>query len=328
MSILITGGAGFIGSATVAAARERGDKVVVLDNLSAGHPESLPADVPLVRGDLADRDLVRDVIRDHRVDRVIHFAAFTSVPESVEHPGIYFENNTMNTLGLLEVMRDASVDQIIYSSTAATYGEPEHSPIGEDHPTQPTNPYGHSKRFSELIMEAFDRAWGLRHVALRYFNAAGGSPTRGEDHDPETHLVPLILQVALCKRDSIAVFGDDYPTADGTCVRDYVHIDDLAQAHLKALDYLAGGGESRIINLGNGCGYSVLEVIETARRITGHPISSRVEPRRAGDPSTLVASSERAREVLGWEPAYPDLDTIVASAWDWHCHHPDGYVGK
>ncbi len=328
MSILVTGGLGYIGSMTVAALQTRGDEVVVIDNLSTGHPESIPVGVPLARGELSDHGLLRSVIREYRVDRVIHFAACTSVLESVQDPGKYFKNNTLNTLGLLEVMRESGIDQIIYSSTAAIYGEPEQTPIDENHPMLPVNPYGQSKRFSEIMLDAFGRAWGLRHVALRYFNAAGGSPGRGEDHDPETHLVPLVLQVALGKRDSIAVFGDDYPTSDGTCVRDYIHIDDLAQAHLKSLDYLADGGDSQVINLGNGTGHSVLEVIETARRITNHPIPYSVELRRVGDPSTLVASSEKAKKILGWEPQYPDLESIVTSAWQWHKNHPNGYSGK
>jgi UDP-glucose 4-epimerase len=330
MSVLVTGGAGYIGSFAVAALRERGDEVVVLDNLSAGHRAALPADVPLIEGDLADFDLLRRTLREHRVQQVMHFAAFTSVPESVAQPERYYSNNTAGALCLLRAMLEREIGAFIFSSTAAVYGEPRSgdAPIAEDHPTRPTNPYGWSKRMVESMLESFDRAYGMRHVSLRYFNAAGGAPGRGEDHTPETHLIPLILQTALGKRGAIDVFGDDYPTRDGTCVRDYIHVADLAQAHVLALDHLSGGGKSRILNLGNGRGYTVREAIETARRVTGRPIAERLAPRRPGDPSTLVASSEQAKQALGWNPQRAGLETIVESAWEWHRSHPEGYTGR
>ena len=326
MTILVTGGAGYIGSATVAALAERGDQVVVLDNLSAGHRPAIHTAAQFVQGDLADRALLAQVLGDYKVEQVIHFAAFTSVPESVAKPAMYFRNNFANALNLLEAMLEAGAKNFVFSSTAATYGEPQYTPIDEEHPKVPQNPYGLSKRMVEQMLAAFDHAHGLKHVALRYFNASGGFPERGEDHTPETHLIPLILQVALGQRECISIFGDDYPTEDGTCVRDYIHIDDLAQAHLLALDYLKGGGASTQINLGNGKGYSVKEVIDVVRRVTGHPIPTKICDRRPGDPSVLVASSERARQVLGWNPQHPELEKIVQSAWQWHQSHPQGYT--
>ena len=328
MSILVTGGAGYIGSATVEALRRRGALVVVLDNLSAGHRAALSPEVPFYQGDLADRGLLPRVMKKHRIRRVIHFAAFTSVPESVERPEKYIHNNVVNSFNLLEACREAGVREFVFSSTAAVYGEPRHLPIGETHPTQPANPYGLTKRFIEQMLESYEAAHGLRHVCLRYFNACGGSPQRGEDHSPGTHLIPLILQVALGQREAITIFGTDYPTRDGTCVRDYIHVDDLAQAHLRALDYVARGGPSLKVNLGNGAGYSVREVIEIARALTGQPIPARQAPRRAGDPAALVASAGLAREALGWSPEFPDLRAIVESAWVWHRTHPEGYGNR
>lgn len=326
MSVLITGGAGYIGSATVEALRLAGRAVAVLDNLSAGHRAALAPEVPFYQGDLDDRPLLLEIMRRHGVRQVVHFAAFTSVPESVERPEKYIQNNVVHTFNLLEAMREAGVKEIVFSSTAAVYGEPLRTPIDEAHQTTPTNPYGLTKRFIEQMLESYETAHGLRHVCLRYFNACGGKPERGEDHKPETHLIPLVLQVALGQREAITIFGSDYPTRDGTCVRDYIHIDDLAQAHLLALAHLGrNGGESLKINLGNGAGYTVREVVEVARKITGHPIPAREAPRRPGDPSTLVASSRLARTVLGWKPAYPDLEEIVDSAWQWHRTHPNGY---
>jgi UDP-glucose 4-epimerase len=325
MTVMVTGGAGYIGSFAVAALRSRGEDVVVYDNLSAGHRSAVPAGVPLVVGDLAQLDLLRETIKKHGVTQVMHFAAFTSVPESVTEPERYFMNNTVGALGVMRVMREAGVNGFIFSSTAATYGEPEQVPITESHPNAPTNPYGLSKRFVEQILQSFDRAYGMKFVALRYFNACGDAPGLGEDHKPETHLIPLILQVALGQRESIKVFGSDYPTKDGTCVRDYIHVADLADAHVLALDCLRRGGDSQIINLGNGLGYSVREVIETVRQVTGHPIPETVAPRRPGDPSTLIASSDKAKQLLGWNPTRADLRTIVASAWQWHQSHPQGY---
>jgi UDP-glucose 4-epimerase len=325
MSVLVVGGAGYIGSATVQALHARGDRAVVLDNLSTGHRAALSSEIPFYKGDMADRELVGRIVEKHSVRQVIHFAALTSVPESVERPDLYFTNNCAKTLGLLEALREKGVDRFIFSSTAAVYGEPQHTPIDEEQPIQPTNPYGLSKHFVEQILKSFDRAFGLRFVALRYFNAAGGSESRGEDHCPENHLIPIVLQVALGQRASVSIFGDDYPTADGTCVRDYIHVEDLAQAHLLALDYLSGGGQSQILNLGNGQGYSVREVIERGREVTGCEIPLQIAARRAGDPSILVASSSSARSVLGWSPKKPDLRTIIEGAWGWHRSHPKGY---
>ncbi|MCX7046159.1 MAG: UDP-glucose 4-epimerase GalE [Candidatus Sumerlaeota bacterium] len=325
MSVLVTGGAGYIGSAMVELLRAKGQGVVVLDNLSSGHRAAVAAQVPFYQGDLSDTELLRRIIREHKVAEVIHFAAFIVVPESVTHPDMYFQNNTVNAMKVLDVMRAEGVGKFIFSSTAAVYGEPQYNPIDEGHGANPTNPYGHSKRFIEIILDSYDRAYGLKYVALRYFNASGGAPERGEDHKPESHLIPLVLQVPLGQREAVMIYGDDFPTRDGTCVRDYIHIADLTMAHLLALDYLRKGGASQILNLGNGAGYTVKEVIETARRVTGHPIPARIGPRRPGDSSTLVASSERARTVLGWTPAKPDLETIIASAWQWHKTHPKGY---
>ena len=325
MSVLVTGGAGYIGSFTVEALRRRGDAVIVFDNLSTGHRRAVAPDVPFHQGELTDRELLRRIMREHAVTQVVHFAASISVPESVQHPEQYIQNNVVGTFSLLEAMREQGVGQIVFSSTAAVYGEPRQTPIEESHPTAPTNPYGLTKRFIEQMLESYEVAHGLRHVALRYFNACGGAPGRGEDHHPESHLIPLVLQVALGQRETIIIFGDDYPTRDGTCVRDYIHIDDLAQAHLLALDYLKNGQPSRKINLGNGEGTTVRELIDVARQVTGHPIPARTAPRRAGDPSTLIASSQLARQVLSWQPQYPELRTIVDSAWQWHRTHPGGY---
>lgn len=325
MVVLVTGGAGYIGSATVAALLKRGDEVVVLDNLSAGHKAAIPEGAVFYQGDLADRPLLLEIVRRHAVTQLVHFAAFTSVPESVEKPEKYIQNNVVNSFNLFDAMREAGVGQVVFSSTAAVYGEPREVPIVETHPTAPTNTYGLTKRFMEQMLESYQTAYAMRHVCLRYFNACGGSPERGEDHAPETHLIPLVLQVALGQREAIKIFGTDYPTVDGTCARDYIHIEDLAAAHLLALDHLARGGDSLKVNLGNGAGYTVRQVIETARQITGHPIPAVEAPRRAGDPSTLVASSRVAREVLGWKPAFPELKDIVESAWTWHRLHPHGY---
>ena len=325
MNILVTGGAGYIGSATVAALLDLGRPVVVYDNLSTGHRSAVPHEAVFHKGDMADGGCLRTVMRQHQVSHVIQFAAHTSVPESLQHPDRYFRNNTVNALVLLDAMRDCGVDRIVFSSTAAVYGEPRNYPIDEQHPTHPTNPYGLSKRFVEQILETYETAYGIRNVSLRYFNAAGGSPARGEDHRPEIHLIPRVLQVALGQHEAIRIFGLDYPTPDGTCVRDYIHVDDLASAHLSALDYLERGGAGARINLGNGQGYSVQEVVAVAREVTGHPIPTVDAPRRPGDPTQLVASSALARQVLGWEPARPQLHDIVTSAWEWHLRHPHGY---
>jgi UDP-glucose 4-epimerase len=326
MAVLVTGGAGYVGSNVVRWLQDKGEQVIVLDDLSQGHPEALNPDAVFLRGDFADSAVLHEIFTDYDVTAVLHFAGSTSVPESVASPELYFENNCVKTWHLLEAMRAAGVEHFIFSSTAAVYGEPESFPITEDHPKHPTNPYGSSKLFIETMLQAYDRAHGLKSVALRYFNAAGGAPDIGEDHTPETHLIPLVLQVALGQRDEILMFGDNYDTPDGTCVRDYVHVSDLAQAHVKALEYLRTGGETTAFNLGNGQGYSVKEVVEVSRQVTGEKIKSRVAERRDGDPSRLVASSDRARDLLDWQPQFPALQDIIASAWSWHQTHPKGYA--
>lgn len=326
MNILVTGGAGYIGSVTVEALRRRGDDLIVVDNLSTGHRAALMHEVGFYEIDIANRARMAAVMRDHDVQAVVHFAAFSLVGESVNDPEKYFRNNVMGTLELLSAMREANVKMIVFSSTAATYGEPERLPLTEDHPTHPVNPYGLTKRVMERAMECFGAAYGLRSVCLRYFNASGASAERGEDHRPETHLIPLVLQVALGLRAEVKIFGTDYDTPDGTCVRDYIHVEDLAAAHVAALDYLAAGNEPLICNLGNGNGYSVREVIDVCRRVTGREIRAAEAPRRAGDPARLVASADRAREVLGWQPKKASLRAIVEDAWQWHQANPQGYA--
>jgi len=325
MAILVTGGAGYIGSATVEMLRAEGQQVVVLDNLVYGHKQAIFADTPFYEGSIGDRELLRRITGEHDIEACVHFAAYAYVGESVEKPGLYYENNVAQGLRLLDSLIEANIRRIVFSSTCATYGEPQKLPLDETHPQAPTSPYGASKLFMERIMRDYDTAHGLRFVALRYFNAAGATAQRGEDHDPETHLIPLVLWTAQGRRAHISVFGTDYATHDGTCVRDYIHVSDLASAHLAALKYLQAGNESTAINLGNGRGYSVLEVIETARAITGKPIEVKLEPRRAGDPSHLVADATKAREVLGWQTRYPSLEDIIRTAWAWHESHPDGY---
>lgn len=336
MAILVTGGAGYIGSATVELLRADGQQVVVLDNLVYGHRDALADTIPFYQGEIGDSGLVEKICREHSVTACIHFAAYAYVGESVTKPNLYYSNNVCGGLGLLKGLLAADVKQIVFSSTCATYGEPQYIPIDENHPQAPINPYGASKWMFERVLKDHDHANGLKFVALRYFNAAGAiSPqlaqskgfadVRGEHHDPETHLIPLILDVALGKRDSIALFGTDYPTPDGSAIRDYIHILDLGSAHLGALAYLEKGGASDFFNLGNGEGYSVKEVIETARRITGREIKVEEKPRRAGDPARLIANAQKARTVLGWDPQFPKLDAIIESAWEWHQTHPDGY---
>jgi UDP-glucose 4-epimerase len=325
MKVLVTGGAGYIGSVTTETLLAEGAEVVVLDDLSRGHRAAVHPDADFVEGDLADRPLLADVFARHRPDAVMHFAARSLVGESMERPFDYLRDNVVCGLNLMEATVDAGVHRFILSSTAALFGTPERVPIDEDERIAPGNPYGESKQTLERALFWLERTSGLRHATLRYFNAAGASATRGEDHRPETHLVPIVLEVALARRDRISIFGDDYPTSDGTCVRDYIHVVDLAAAHMLALKALDGG--SRVYNLGNGLGFSVFDVVETARRVTGHPIPVEVVGRRAGDPPTLVASSERIRAELGWQPRFADLECIVASAWDWHRSHPDGYGG-
>lgn len=325
MAILVTGGTGYIGSVTVEMLRAQGRQVVVLDNLAYGHKQALFDETPFYEGGIGDTELVKEIVARHDVKACVHFAAFAYVGESVEKPALYYENNVAQGMRLLDALIASNVKRVVFSSTCATYGEPQFIPLTEEHPQQPTNPYGASKLFMERIMKDYDHAYGLRFVALRYFNAAGATEKCGEDHSPETHLIPLVLSAAQGKRPHISVFGDDYPTPDGTCLRDYIHVADLADAHLAALDYLEKGGESTAINLGNGQGYSVLEVIEAAREVTGCKIEVKIEPRRAGDPSRLIADATKAREVLGWQPRYPSLKEIIGTAWKWHESHPNGY---
>ncbi|KIL39694.1 UDP-glucose 4-epimerase [Gordoniibacillus kamchatkensis] len=326
MAILVTGGAGYIGSHTVAELLAKGEEVVVVDNLYQGHKDAVLGG-KLYVGDLRDGAFMDTVFGENNIDAIIHFAANSLVGESMKDPAKYYHNNVYGTLCLLEKMKQYGVSKIVFSSTAATYGEPENVPILESDRTMPTNTYGETKLAMEKMMRWFDFAHGIKYVSLRYFNAAGAhaSGSIGEDHDPETHLVPVILQVALGQRPHISVFGDDYPTEDGTCVRDYIHVSDLADAHVLAVEKLRHGGESDIFNLGSGKGYSVNQVIEVARKVTGHPIPAVVEPRRSGDPAVLVASSERARAELGWKPSRDSLEDIVASAWAWHKSRPNGY---
>lgn len=326
MAILVCGGAGYIGSHMVAALLENGEEVVILDNFQKGHRAAVLGG-KLYEGDLRDRVILDKVFSENSIDAVIDFAADSLVGESVVEPLKYFENNVGGTLSLLRAMKDYGVKNIVFSSTAATYGEPESIPILEDDKTFPTNPYGESKLTVEKILKWCDNAYGIKYTALRYFNAAGAheSGKIGEDHTPETHLIPLILEAALGKREKIMIFGDDYKTEDGTCIRDYIHVMDLAQAHLLAVARLRKGGESRIFNLGNGKGFSVKEVIETTRKVTGREIKAEVAPRRAGDPAVLIASSQKAINELGWEPKYNSLETIIETAWNWHLNHPRGY---
>ena len=326
MAVLVTGGAGYIGSHCVAALLARGERVVVVDNLSQGHRAAVLGGTLCV-GDLRDASFLDDVFRGHDVESVVHFAAHSLVGESMRDPAKYYHNNVYGTLCLLEAMRRHGVGRIVFSSTAAVYGEPETVPIPESAATRPTNAYGATKLAIEEMMRWFDAAYGIRYISLRYFNAAGAHEggAIGEDHNPETHLVPIVLAVALGKRPHVEIYGDDYPTADGTCVRDYIHVDDLAEAHLLALDRLRAGAGSGVYNLGTGRGYSVREIIETARRVTGHPIPAVVTARRPGDPAVLIASSEKARRELGWRPRRESVEDVVRSAWRWHRSHPDGY---
>jgi UDP-glucose 4-epimerase len=323
MRILVTGGAGYIGSVVTEHLIEAGDTVVVLDNLSQGHRAAVHPQATFVEGNVGDRALLDDILRAHPIDGVMHFASYTLVGESMQQPFLYLRDNVVNGLTLLEAMVDHGVKRFILSSTANLFDQPERIPIAEDERLVPGSPYGESKHILERALHWLDRIHGLRYAALRYFNAAGATAERGEDHHPETHLIPLVLQVALGKQDRITVFGDDYPTRDGTCVRDYIHVSDLASAHILALRSLDWG--SRVHNLGNGQGFTVKEVIQVAREVTGHPIPAEMGARRPGDPATLVASSERIRQELGWQPRFAELRAIVSSAWEWHRVHPEGY---
>ena len=328
MKILVLGGAGYIGSHTVYELIDAGEEVVIADNLETGHIEAVHPKAKFYKGDIRDRAFVDSVFDNEKIDAVIHFAANSLVGESMVNPLKYYDNNLCGTKVLLESMVAHNIDKIVFSSTAATYGEPERIPIMEGDRTEPTNTYGETKLSMEKMFKWTGKAHGLRYVSLRYFNACGAhvSGQIGEAHKPETHLIPLILQVPLKQRDHISIFGDDYDTKDGTCIRDYIHVTDLAQAHILAVKYLMAGNESNIFNLGNGVGFTVQEVIETARKVTGDPIKAEIEPRRAGDPAQLIASSEKARTILGWKPEHADLEEIIATAWKWHSTHPNGYA--
>ena len=321
MAILVTGGAGYIGSATVDYLQAQGEKVVVLDDLARGHRDSVSSGVPFYEGSVGDRALVARIAREHPLEACIHFAAFAYVGESVDNPALYFENNVAQGIALFGALVDAGVRRVVFSSTCATYGEPQQIPIPETCPQWPANPYGWSKLLLERLLSSYDSAYDLKFVALRYFNAAGATETRGELHEPETHLVANVLLAAVGDLKQLSLFGDDYPTPDGTAIRDYVHIADLADAHVRALRYLRQGGSSDFFNLGTGHGYSVLEVIECARQVTGREIRVRREPRRAGDPPKLVAESGKAHAILGWKPTQSDLPSIIGSAWKWLLRH-------
>ena len=326
MAILVTGGAGYIGSVFVELLRARGETAVVLDDLSRGHRAAVDREVPFYRGRTGDRELVRRIVKREGVQACVHFAAFALVGESVAEPSKYFENNFSEAAGLFAALLENGVRRVVFSSTCATYGEVKETPIPETHPQWPVNPYGWSKFFVERCLESLDRAHGLRFAALRYFNAAGATARKGEDHEPETHLIPNVIRAALGKLPRVSIFGDDYPTPDGTAVRDYIHVADLGAAHIRALEYLRDGGASDCFNLGNGQGYSVLQVLETVRKMCRRNFETRREARRPGDPPRLIADAGKARRVLAWKPERPGLEEIVRSAWDWHAAHPDGYA--
>lgn len=327
MSIIVLGGAGYIGSHAVAELVNRGYNVVVVDNLKTGHKEAIHEKAKFYQGDIRDKDFLSSVFDRETVDGVMHFAASSLVGESMEEPLQYLNNNVYGTQILLEVMEQFGVKNIVFSSSAATYGEPEQVPIIESMPTNPESTYGDTKLIMEKMMKWCDKAYGVKYVALRYFNVAGAKSdgTIGEDHQPESHLVPIILQVALGQREKLAIYGDDYNTPDGTCIRDYVHVEDLIDAHIRSLEYLENGGESNIFNLGSSKGFSVQEILGAARSVTEKTIPAEVVARRAGDPGILIASSDKAKEILGWEPKYTDIKDIIATAWKWHESHPNGY---
>lgn len=327
MAILVCGGAGYIGSHTVAALIEKGKEVVVFDNLQKGHKEAVHKKAKLYVGDLRNSEELDKVLIENNIEAVIDFAADSLVGESVLEPLKYYNNNVYGTMCLLEKLNEHNVKYIVFSSTAATYGEPENVPIVESDKTEPTNPYGETKLAVEKMLKWSDNAYGLKYAVLRYFNAAGAHPSGaiGEDHSPESHLIPIVLQVANGTREKIMMFGDDYDTPDGTCVRDYIHVMDLADAHILALEKMMEENKSRTYNLGNGQGFSVKEIVEIARKVTGHPIPAEVAPRRAGDPATLIASSEKIICELGWEPRYNSIEKIIETAWNWHKNHPNGF---
>ncbi|HEX7009734.1 MAG TPA: UDP-glucose 4-epimerase GalE [Phycisphaeraceae bacterium] len=330
MNVLVTGGAGYIGSHAVQRLRQAGHRVVVLDNLSRGHREAVPADVPFENLDLRQTEALTNALTHHRIDCVMHFAALAYVGESVREPLTYYDNNTAGTVSLLRAMQQAGVNRIVFSSTCATYGQPASMPIVETMPQEPINPYGRSKLMVEHILrDTAEANPDLAFAALRYFNVAGcaADGSLGEDHDPETHLIPVLLQVALGKRESATIFGDDYDTPDGTCIRDYIHVQDLVDAHILVMEKLDGAAQrQRFYNLGIGRGYSVKEVVESVRRVTGYPISVQVGERRAGDPPVLYANADKIRREIGWQPRFTDLDAIVETAWRWFSAHPEGYA--
>lgn len=327
MSILVLGGAGYVGSHAVYQLIDAGNDVVVVDNLQQGHEEAVHPNATFYKGDIRDRTFLQSVFEKETIDAVIHFAANSLVGVSMETPLEYYDNNVFGTQVVLEMMKANNVKYIVFSSTAATYGEPLQVPITEDMPTVPTNTYGETKLAMEKMMKWTEIAHGIKYVSLRYFNVAGARTTGeiGEDHNPETHLIPVVLQAALGKREFITIFGEDYDTPDGTCIRDYVHVEDLIDAHILALNYLQNGGESNIFNLGSNSGFSVKEIVETAKEITQREIPVKIGERRAGDPSTLIASSTKAKEVLGWEPKRTAIQDIIKDAWNWHVNHPNGY---
>lgn len=327
MAILVLGGAGYIGSHTVYELIDSGADVVIADNLQTGYIQAVHPKARFYKGDIRDKAFLDNLFKQEKIEAVIHFAANSLVGESMAEPLKYYDNNLYGTMVLLKSMVENGIDNIVFSSTAATYGEPESIPILETDKTEPTNTYGETKLSMEKMFKWVSKAHGVRYVSLRYFNACGAhvSGEIGEAHNPESHLIPIILQVPNGQREAVSVFGDDYNTKDGTCVRDYIHVTDLAQAHILAVNYLKKGNESNIFNLGNGVGFTVNEVIETARKVTGHPIPAVIAPRRAGDPATLIASSEKAKKVLGWKPEHDSLEEIIASAWKWHKNHPKGF---
>jgi UDP-glucose 4-epimerase len=325
MKVLVVGGAGYIGSVTVEQLLADGHEVIVLDNLCRGHKEAVSSKAKFVQGDMGNIDDVNGIFKSENIDAVMHFGALSLVGQSVEQPAVYFRNNVSNGMTLLDAMLANGVKKFVFSSTAAVYGEPHSSPITEDFPLVPTSPYGDSKLAFEKILKWYANAYGLMYTALRYFNVAGATETAGEEHDPETHLIPLVLQVARGDRSHVTIFGDDYQTPDGTGIRDYIHVKDLANAHLLAVKALKTPGQSSVYNLGSGTGFSVKQIIEVALKVTGKEIPTQIGPRRAGDPSTLVASSQKIREELGWSPQYGSLETILGDAWKWHQRNPKGY---
>ncbi|AJH79467.1 UDP-glucose 4-epimerase GalE [Heyndrickxia coagulans] len=327
MSILVLGGAGYIGSHAVYQLIDQKYDVVVIDNLQTGHRGAIHPKAKFYEGDIRDRAFMRDVFGKEKIDAIIHFAANSLVGESMEQPLKYFDNNVYGTQIVLEMMKEFHVPHIVFSSTAATYGEPDRVPITETMPTVPTNTYGETKLAMEKMMKWCEKAYGIKYVALRYFNVAGARSTGeiGEDHHPETHLIPVVLETVLGKREAITIFGEDYDTKDGTCVRDYIHVEDLIDAHILALQYLQNGGASDVFNLGSSNGFSVKEIVDTVREVTGKGFNVKIGDRRAGDPSTLIASSEKAKRVLGWNPKKTDIRQIIKDAWNWHESHPNGY---